>query len=150
MVLVKPPTIEHVKDKDTPGVDIDQDVLKLLRHLPSYKTKEEENPVPAVTRLTATCPEYILMVVNRVLETLPVNRIALAILKDKNALSDVVKFKPIKPLEDEGKKKFEKAIFDSRISIRKKELFSDIGKTICLFKITPQDGDCLNIQLNLH
>ena len=81
MVLVKPPTIEHVKDKDTPGVDVDQDVLKLLRHLPSYKTKEEGNPVPAVTRLTTTCPEYILMVVNRVLETLPVNRIALAILK---------------------------------------------------------------------
>ena len=141
LVLAKKDVIEYVKDNDNSGVDIDQDVIKLLRHLPSWPTKlKDEN---TVSRLTTTCPEYILMVVNRILETLPVNRIALAILKDKNTMRDVVKFKAIKPQEEDGKKKFDKAIFDSRISMRKKELFSDIALCIDLINRIrlSDDGD---------
>merc|ERR1711874_159360 len=145
LVLVKPAVIKFVQENDNPGVDIDQDVIKLLRHLPSNKLKNDK--LDTVSRLTATCPEYILMVINRLLETLPVNRIAIAILKEKNAMRDVVKFRPVVPKEEDAKKDFKKAIFDSRISIRQKELFSDIALCVDLLNHVrlSDDGDNVSV-----
>ena len=83
------------------------------------------------------------MVINRLLETLPVNRIAIAILKDNNAMRDVVKFRPILPKDEDVKKEFNKAIFDSRISICRKKLFSDIALCVDLMNRVrlSDDGD---------
>ena len=117
-------------------MEIDSDVVKLLRHLPTKKTG-------TLSKLQAQAPEYILMVMNQLLQTLPVNKIAMAILKDKDAIVDKVKFKAIKPNVKDGKEKLDKVTFDSRVSLRPKDLYNDIGLCIDLLNRIrlSDDGD---------
>jgi hypothetical protein len=127
------------KDITESNVEIDSDVVKLLRHLPTKKTG-----TGTLSKLQAQAPEYILMVMNQLLQTLPVNRIAMAILKDKDAIVDKVKFKAIRPNVKDGKDKLDtKVTFDSRVSLRRKDLYYDIGLCIDLLNRIrlSDDGD---------
>ena len=92
---------------------------------------------------------------NQLLQTLPVNRIALAILKDKNAIAEKVKFKPIKTEDEASKKKKSepsKVFFDSRVSLRRKDLYSDIGLCIDLLnriRLSDQDREKISVSTNI-
>ena len=108
-------------------MSIDQDVTKLLGLLPGVST---------LSKLNETCPEYVLILMNQLLQTLPLNKIAIAILRDKNAIADMVKFKKLNPdkiKKDEMKKLDKKAnFFDSRVSVSREELTSGIALCIDL------------------
>ena len=106
-------------------MSIDQDVTKLLGLLPGVST---------LSKLNETCPEYVLILMNQLLQTLPLNKIAIAILRDKNAIGDIVKFKKLNPEKVKTDKRLDKRanFFDSRVSMSREELTSGIASCIDL------------------
>ena len=142
LVLVK--AALKSKDNIESNVEVDSDVVKLLRHLPTKKTG-----TGTLSKLQGKAPEYILMVMNQLLQTLPVNKIAMAILKDKDAIVDKVKFKAIRPKVKDGQEKLEKVTFDRRVSLRPKDLYNDIGLCIDLLNRIrlSDDGDTRDVSV---
>ena len=74
----------------------------------------------------------------------------MAILKDKDAIVDKVKFKAIKPNVKDGKEKLDtKVTFDSRVTLRRKDLYNDIGLCIDLLNRIrlSDDGDTRDVSV---
>ena len=117
--------IPNLMEENQPETELwEPEVKTLIRNLPGNSSLE---------KLVKTPPDFVLMILNSYFQTLPVNLIAMAIMRDKNALSNRVKLKSSKLKEVDNKNELPKNVFfDNYVALKGKELSSDISTCIDL------------------